>query len=161
MNVIYRNWGGIIFITSVIAIAIALIAEYFYNLLPCKMCLYQRYPYYVIIIIYPILLLIKKHNSILLFILFELSIIYGLFYSFWHVGIEKKIFKGPEGCSNTLEILSSVDKLKEQIINQPIVDCSVITWKIFSFSAATINLTLLLLIMFFNTIFMIRNYYEK
>ena len=161
MNMIYKNWGGIVFIISFITIIIALVAEYFYNLLPCKMCLYQRYPYYFIITIYPILLLIKKHNSIWLFILFELSIIYGLFYSFWHVGIEKKIFTGPEGCSNSLEKLSSIDKLKEQIISQPIIDCSVITWKIFSFSAASINLILLLFIIFFNTIFIIRNYHEK
>ena len=161
MNIIDRNWGGIVFIISIIAIVIALTAEYFYNLLPCKMCLYQRYPYYFIIMIYPIFLLLKKHNNILLFILFEFSIIYGLFYSIWHVGIEKKFFKGPEGCSNSIEKLSTVEKLKEQIISQPIVDCSIITWQIFTFSAATINLILLLFIVFFNTIFIIRNYYEK
>ena len=161
MNMIYKNWGGIVFIISFITIIIALVAEYFYNLLPCKMCLYQRYPYYSIIIIYPIFLFLKKHNSIMLFILFEISIVYGLFYSIWHVGIEKNIFKGPQGCSNSLEKLSSVDKLKEQIINQPIVDCATINWQIFGFSAATINLILLLFIIFFNTIFVMKNYYEK
>ena len=97
----------------------------------------------------------------MLFILFEISIVYGLFYSIWHVGIEKNIFKGPQGCSNSLEKLSSVDKLKEQIINQPIVDCATINWQIFGFSAATINLILLLFIIFFNTIFVMKNYYEK
>ena len=64
MNIIYRNWGVIVFAISIIAIFIALIAEYFYNLLPCKMCLYQRYPYYSIIIIYPIFLFLKKGKKI-------------------------------------------------------------------------------------------------
>ena len=46
---IINNWLNILFILSIIAITSALIAEFFYDLAPCKMCLKQRYPYYAII----------------------------------------------------------------------------------------------------------------
>ena len=36
---------------AAIAIVIALSAEYFFNLAPCNMCLKQRHPYYLIILI--------------------------------------------------------------------------------------------------------------
>ena len=52
MNYIIRYWAIVVFILSAIAISSALIAEYVFNLLPCKMCLYQRYPYYFIISIF-------------------------------------------------------------------------------------------------------------
>ena len=87
----------------------------------------------------------------------QLAILYGLFYSVWHVGIEKKIFKGPESCSGIISVTNSIKDLKEQIANQPIVSCSEVSWAMFGISAAIINSILLLLILIFNSIFIVRN----
>ena len=46
---IFNNWLNILFILSIIAITSALVAEFFFDLEPCKMCLKQRHPYYIII----------------------------------------------------------------------------------------------------------------
>ena len=161
MNYFYKYWGSAVFIISILAISSAFIAEYVYDLRPCKMCLHQRYPYYFIIFISLIFYFLKKNTNVLLYILIELSIIYGLFYSIWHVGIEKKLLKVPQGCSGALEKSGSTDILKEQILNQPIINCENVSWQILGLSAAVLNTILLLLIVFFNTIFIIRFYYAK
>ena len=156
MNYIIRYWGLIVFFFCVMAISIALIAEYIFNILPCKMCLYQRYPYYFIISIFIIFYLFSKTSNLWLYILVELSVLYGLFYSMWHVGIELNLLTGPSSCSGKLIEANSIDNLKEQILNQSIVNCNEISWSILGLSAATLNTILLFLFLLINTIFIFR-----
>ena len=161
MNRILNNWPALLFLLSTIAIVSALTAEYIFELAPCPMCLKQRYPYYVIIIITIFFYILKRFRHIWLFILSQLAIFYGLFYSVWHVGIEQKILMGPVSCSGTLTNTNSIQDLKEQISNQSIINCSDISWTILGLSAASINSILLLLILIFNSIYILRNYYVK
>ena len=91
--------------------------------------------------------------------LFRFSSFTGLFYSIWHIGIENKILSGPASCSGTLSQTDSIQNLKQQIANQAIVNCSEITWTIGGLSAATLNSLLLLLILFFNTMFILQYFY--
>ena len=161
MNYIIRYWGVILFFISVVTISSALIAEYFFHILPCQMCLNQRYPYYFIISIFIVFYFIKKTSSIWLYVLTELAVLYGLFYSMWHVGIEQNLLTGPSSCSGRLEEAASVSDLKEQILNQPIISCSEISWSMLGLSAATLNSLLLILLLLFNTIFIFRIYYDE
>ena len=154
----YRNWSIILIIISSIAIISALIAEYLFNLAPCEMCLKQRYPYYAIIILLIIFYIFKKFNNFLFLFLIETCILYGLFYSIWHVGIEQGLLEGPASCSGFLEQTDSIEELKKQITNKPIINCSEVIWTILGFSAATINTIILSFIFIFNTIFMIKYY---
>jgi len=154
-----RYWIFILFSISLISITSALIAEHLFDLAPCEMCLKQRYPYYLIIVMFILFYLFRKTQSILLYILSHAAILYGLFYSVWHVGIEQKIFSGPTSCSGILNQTNSIESLKQQIENQAIVNCSDITWTIMGLSAATINSLILLFIFTINTIFIIKNFY--
>ena len=157
--IIFRHWISILFSISLIAIASALIAEHFFDLVPCKMCLKQRYPYYGIITFVILFYTVRKTQSVWLYILSHTAILYGLFYSVWHVGIEQKIFSGPASCSGILNQTNSIESLKQQIENQPIINCSDIAWTIMGLSAATINSLILLFIFTFNTIFIIKYFY--
>jgi disulfide bond formation protein DsbB len=117
------------------------------------MCLNQRYSYYFIISIFIVFYFINKTSSIWLYTFTELAILYGLFYSVWHVGIEQNLLTGPLSCFEKLEEGSSVSDLKEQILNQPIISCNEISWSLLGLSAATLNSFLLILLLLFNTIF--------
>lgn len=161
MSYLIRYWAFIVFFLSMIAISSALIAEYIFNFLPCKMCLYQRYPYYFIIIIFIFFYLFKKTSNLWLYILIELAIFFGLFYSIWHIGIEQKLLPGPSGCSGILNKTISIENLKEQIFNQAVVNCYDINWSILGLSAATVNMLLLLLFFVFNTIIIAKVYNDK
>ena len=161
MKIIYQNWTRLIFLLSLIAVSSALIAEIIFNLAPCKMCLYQRNPYYFIIGIILFFYFLKKIESIWLYLFIEIAILYGIFYSAWHVGIEQNIFKGPSGCSSILNEASSTKDLKDQILNQDIISCSEISWTMLGLSAATINLILMIFFIYFNTIYIYRKLYGQ
>ena len=152
----YKNWSIILILISIIALASALIAEYLFLLAPCEMCLKQRHPYYFIIIASIIFYLLKKNNTFWFLILIEACILYGLFYAVWHVGIEQNLLDGPASCSGLLTQTDSVEELKKQISNKPIINCSEVIWSIGALSAATLNMILLIFICIFNTIFIIR-----
>jgi len=161
MSKIKKYWIPIVLVISSIAIINVLIAEYVFNILPCKMCLYQRYPYYFIIFISLIYIVSKKIPLEWYYWMNTLSFATGLFFSVWHVGIEQKILPGLSGCSSIIKLSQSLTELKEQILNQSIVACDEITWAFMGLSAATLNTMLLTFLLVINTIFLAQNYSDK
>ena len=161
MNKIKKYWVFIVLLFSSIAILGALTAEYIFDILPCKMCLYQRYLYYFIIIISLIFLFSKTIPLKLYFWISSFSFAIGLIFSLWHVGIEQKILPGLSGCSSIVNISQSLTTLKEQILNQNIITCDEITWSIMGLSVATINSILLIFLLSTNTILLVKNHSRK
>ena len=161
MKIIKNNWILIVFLISTFAIASALIAEYLLDILPCKMCLHQRYPYYFIILI-SLIFFFKKNFFYKWHLLFvQCALGYGIFFATWHIGIEQKILSGLTGCTNSLNKTDSLIELKNQILNQVIITCDEISWTILGLSAATINAFVLLLLLIFNTILLIQFFFYK
>ena len=158
---IKKHWFIIVFFLSITALGSALIAEYFFNLKPCKMCLKQREPYYVIILGFVIFSIFKFQTRIWFYVGIQIISIYGLFYSIWHVGIEQKIFPGPSGCSVDLEISQNITNLKKQILTKEVINCEDVIWSFFGLSAATINSLLLFLIFIINIIYLINEFSSK
>ena len=154
---IIRNWTALLFVISIISISSALIAEHFFSLQPCELCLKQRHPYYLILICLVFVFLLKGLSKIWLYLVIQFASIYGLFYSIWHVGVENKILKGPTGCSTMLTSSESVSDLKAQILSKQVISCDEVIWSFFGISAASINTVVLLVIFIFNAIYILRN----
>ena len=158
---ILKYWNYILFLISLVSILSALIAEYFFNLQPCELCLKQRHPYYLIIGLIIINFLIPISYKTYLFLLIQLSSLYGLFYAIWHVGVENKILKGPSGCSAGLDVSSNTVDLKEQILSKQVVSCDEVVWSFFGLSAASINTIILLVIFILNAIYLYKYHASK
>ena len=158
---ILKNWNYTLFLISSVSIVSALIAEYFFNLQPCELCLKQRHPYYFIIGLIIISFLIPISYKIYLFVLIQLSSLYGLFYAVWHVGVENKFLNGPSGCTAGLDMSSNTIDLKEQILSKQVISCDEVVWSFFGFSAASINTIILLVIFILNAIYIYNNYGTK
>ena len=156
-----KYWFYLVAIFSVVALASAFIAEFYFNLAPCKMCLKQREPYYIIIAGFTLITILKWQDRIWFYLGVQLISIYGLFYSIWHVGIENKLLSGPAGCSGGLKITNNASDLKEQILSKTVINCEDVAWSIFGLSAATINSLLLFLIFILNAIYIRNNYGKK
>ena len=156
-----KYWFYVIGILSLIAITSALIAEYYFNLEPCKMCLKQREPYYAIIATFIVFAFLRLQKKIWFFLGLQIISAYGIFYSVWHVGIENKMISGPSGCSQELNITTDISNLKEQILSKAVTNCEDVTWTIFGVSAATINSLLFFLIFLINAIYLFNNYASK
>ena len=157
---IIRNWNYFLFLISSIAILSALIAEYIYGLQPCELCLKQRHPYYLFILISLLIFFIPSLYKLITFGLIQLGTIYGIFYSIWHVGVENKLLKGPANCSASLSISSNTADLKEQILNRQVISCDEVVWSYYGISAASLNTMILLFIFVMNGLY-IYNYYGK
>ena len=155
---ILKNWNYLLLLISFISILSALIAEYFFSLQPCELCLKQRHPHYFIISLIILNFLIPISYKIYGFFLIQLSSVYGLFYAVWHVGIENKFLEGPPGCSASLNMSSNTVDLKEQILSKQVISCDEVIWSLFGLSAASINTVILLVIFILNAIY-IYNYY--
>ena len=79
----------------------------------------------------------------------------------WHVGIEQNLLTSPSSCSGKLGEANSVSDLKEQILNQAVINCNEISLSMLGLSAATLNSLLLFLLLLFNTIFIFKIYNDK
>ena len=156
-----KYWFYLVTLFSVVALASALIAEYYFDLQPCAMCLKQREPYYIIIAGFILIMILKWQDKIWFYVGVQIVSIYGLFYSLWHVGMENKILAGPSSCSGGLNISTNTSSLKEQIISKAVINCEEVAWSIFGLSAATMNSLLLFLIFIINTIYIANIYGSK
>lgn len=139
MKYLKKNWSFFILIFSIIIISIVLTAEYIFNILPCKMCLYQRYSYYGLILLSIIFILIKKQDRKIYLFLVEILIIAGLIFSLWHVGIENHLIDGPSGCASNINNINNIENLKIYILKRPIVACDEINWTFLGISFAVYN----------------------
>ena len=96
-----------------------------------------------------------------LFGLIQLALIYGLFYSIWHVGVENKFISGPSGCAVGLEKSLNKQSLKEQILSKQVISCDEVVWSFFGISAASLNTIVLLFIFVINGLYIYKNYEKK
>ena len=116
----------------------AFIIEYKLDYKPCKLCLYERIPYFLSIVFLIKILLIKNYDKIALLILFFLFFISSIL-AFYHFGIEQGFFKESLACTteNFAETLSK-EQLLEQL-KQNTLSCKDVGFTVFGFSLAAIN----------------------
>ena len=103
-----KYWFYLVGFFSLAALTSALIAEFYFNLAPCEMCLKQREPYYIIILGFIFIAILRWQRRIWFYLGVQLISIYGLFYSVWHVGIENQLLPGPAGCSSGLNTTNNI-----------------------------------------------------
>ena len=105
---------------------------------PCKLCIYQRIPYFFSILLILNILLIKRYvkPSLLLLVLISLS---GLILAFYHFGIEQGFFSESFVCEaqNLGNNLSKEEVLKQ--LEKNTVSCKDVNFKVFGLSLASIN----------------------
>ena len=124
---------------SVITLGTTYYIEHILMYKPCNLCLIERIPYWVTLILSLIILTLKKFQRILIsFIL--VSFVLGVIVSFYHVGIEQGFFDESLVCLfNTNENLMNTEDLLASLQNNS-VSCKNVDFRIFTFSLATINL---------------------
>ncbi len=134
----FRTELSLILIFSVFSILFAFYVEYVLEHKPCNLCLLQRLPY-ILSIILIILVTIFKNLERLLFLFLSLIFLLGSLLALYHVGIERSLISESYICGNGIDT-SSTDKT--EILNQlenKIISCKDVTFTIFGLSLATIN----------------------
>ena len=128
----------IIFAIISLAIISALIIQYWLGHEPCKLCLYQRIPYFLAIILIIKIFFFKKYAKITLLIL-SLIFIGSTALAFYHFGIEQGFFNESLACT-TPDVSKTLSKEQlMELLKQNSVSCKDASFKILGLSLATIN----------------------
>ena len=115
----------LLLLTSISALVIAYLAQYVFDYQPCILCLYQRLPFFLIAAISLLALFFKnkKLRSAVIFCGLIFLLINSTMASY-QVGVEKKIFKGPDTCSTkSLENISDLKELRLAMLRTKAVRC--------------------------------------
>ena len=146
----------IIFLISLISLISAFFIEYALGYQPCNLCLIQRVPYGLSIILI-ILNYLQRKNEVFFILLLILIFSFSLIISFYHFGIEQGFFEESTVCGikNSSDIISKEELLKQ--LQEKNVSCKDVTFKVFGFSLTTYNILLSLLLVILLTL-ILKNY---
>ena len=128
----------IILMISMIALSAAFIAQYGFQILPCNLCLYQRYPYAIVILL-ALIGLAYQPARLPTLILCTLAFFGNAALALYHVGVEQHWWASMfEGCKVTFDSDATLD----QIMATPSVPCDKPAWldPIFGMSMAVYNM---------------------
>ena len=139
LNFSINTYLKIIFFISLISILSALFIEHILGHQPCNLCLIQRIPYGLSIILISLNYFLKKNERFIILLLI-LVFSFSLIISFYHFGIEQGFFKESAVCGlkNATEIISKEEILKQ--LQTKTVNCKDVTFRIFGFSLTTFNI---------------------
>ena len=129
----------LIFTISLISIISAYFIEYFIGHQPCNLCLIQRIPYGLSLILISLNYFFKK-NEIFIILLLIMIFTFSLIISLYHFGIEQGFFEESTVCGlkNAAEIISKDELLKQ--LQQKTISCKDVTFRIFGLSLTSINI---------------------
>ena len=136
---------NLILLFSVFALFTAYFIQYVLAHQPCNLCLIERIPYIISIIIISICLIFKKFERISLIFL---SIVFfsATLISFYHFGIEQGFIEESLVCElNINNNILTRETLLNQLKKVP-VSCKNVTFKIFGLSLATFNIFISLIL---------------
>ena len=135
----------LIFIISVVALTSAFFIEHILGHQPCNLCILERIPYLLAIIIIILnykFVHIEKYFMLLLILIFLAATILSLY----HLSIEQGFIEESLVCDlkNGSDLLSKEDILKQ--LQEKNVNCKDVTFKILGLSLTTYNILISLLI---------------
>ena len=145
LNLNKKKFLLLTFLISLFALISAYFIEYILGYQPCNLCLIERIPYVIALIIITINFKfnhLERYLILLLVFVFLTSTLISLY----HLGIEQGFIKESLVCDlkNSSKILSKEEILQQ--LQQKIVSCKDVTFKILGFSLTTLNVIISLLI---------------
>ena len=135
----------LILLISLVSIISAYFIEYALEYQPCNLCLIERIPYGLGIILIIVNYYFKKNEKFFILLL-TITFFFSLIISIYHFGIEQGFFEESAVCSvkNLSEIISKEEILKQ--LQEKTVSCKDVTFRIFGLSLTSFNIFISLII---------------
>jgi disulfide bond formation protein DsbB len=134
--------GLLVFLVSFGSLGGALVSQYFFNMHPCVLCIYQRWPHGIAMVLgLAILFIGTQQPKPAAFLLFLANIVYavGASIAIFHVGVEQEWWEGTKGCGIPQAPAGDFEAFKEAILNAPLASCKDIPFQLFGISMAGYN----------------------
>jgi len=141
MSLSTRAFAGFVLIASALVLGTALLSQYWGGLVPCELCLLQRWPWAAAIVVSLVLVLVGERArldwvALVLGLVFATSVVFA----FYHVGVEQHWFAGPSACTAASGGATTLEQMKQQILGTAPVLCDRPAWTLFGVSLAGWNL---------------------
>ena len=140
-----KNLFLAIFLISLIALISAYFIEYILGHQPCSLCLYERVPFFLAILI---VLINYKYDKLEKYFILLLAIIFFIatILSLYHIGIEQGFIQESLLCDlkKGANIIDKDEILKQ--LQQKRISCKDVTFKIFGLSLTSYNIMISLLL---------------
>ena len=158
VNLKIEHYLKIILLISFVSIVSAYFIEYALGHQPCNLCLLERIPYILSIVLIVINFKFKKSEKFLILFLI-LIFVFSFLVSVYHFGIEQGFFEESSLCTlkDNSNIISREELLK--ILNERTISCKDVTFRIFGLSLTSVNIFISLIIIII--LIKIYNTYEK
>ena len=134
-------------IFKVLIILSAIYIEYILKVPACNLCLYQRIPYYLSILIL-FYIVFNKSTNIIPIISLAILMFVNIVLSIYHVGVEQQIISEPMLCRSNSNI-QNVDQLLENLKNNTFISCKDVNFTFLGFSLASINVLISSILAYF------------
>ena len=134
-----------IFVINLFVVSSALFIEYILKVKPCALCIYQRYPYYLILL-FSALFFFKNNWKNQLIILIIITSIVSFFLATYHVGIEYGLINELSSCKTEVGKNISKDILLKELQSKLALSCKEVDFKLFGLSLASINMIMSLIL---------------
>lgn len=113
----WADWRVLLLVAAAAAALLAALAlQFLGGLAPCPFCVYQRYPYLVVIAAGALGLWLRRPNPALALMALALAVNVGI--AGYHVGIEQGWLALPESCSPAWRA-TTVEELRQQLAAAP------------------------------------------
>ena len=137
---ISRTIAALILAASLGALAGALVAETVYQLAPCPLCIYQRWPYVATALLAALAMATRGRWPVLFIGLGCLVFAGESVLAFYHVGVEQGWFEGLAACAGAGETPATLEALRAQLLEGPPPPrCDQPAWTLFGISMAGYN----------------------
>ena len=147
-----------VLILSIFSLIFVFILQYEYGILPCKICIWQRWPHiFNIILVLIILSSSLKTNFVFVFGLINMFLAFIL--ALYHYGLEQNLWDNVFSCTGKIEFNElSTEEILKNLNNTPIKNCEIEAWNFLNLSLTGWNL---ILTFFMSLIWFILIYYQK
>ena len=141
---------------SIFSLLFVFILQYEYKIAPCKLCIWQRLPHFINILII-LKILSSAFISNYLLILGLLNMVCAFLLAGYHYGLEQKIWNNVFSCGGTLDLRDlSTEELLKKLNNTPITNCEIEAWNFLNLSLSGWN-TILTIFMIIAWFFLIKS----
>jgi len=132
-----KNIFKFLILLQILILSFVYYIEYAMDIYACKLCKYQRLPFFLNIVCLFLLIIDKKRFYYFLHILC-ISIVINIGIAFYHLGIERKFFSENQACV-IKENAKNEAELLNQLINKQNSGCAEVKFKLFKLSLSELN----------------------
>ena len=143
---------------SIFSLLFVFILQYEYGILPCKICIWQRWPHIFNIFI---ALIIISSSSIpnYIMVLGSINMFLAFILALYHYGLEQNLWDNVFSCNGEIKFNDlSTEEILKNLNNTPIKTCEIEAWNFLNLSLTGWNM---ILTIFISLIWLLLIYYQK